>query len=51
MFRRVKTSIIEEGMMDSLALRSAQVTVQTREPELITVALINACVGFLPAHY
>ncbi len=44
MFIRVKTSNTEEGMMAFTSLR--RVTTQTWEPELITTARVNACVGF-----
>ncbi len=55
MFIRVKTSSrpTEEGMMAftraPLCSSLQCITAQTREPELIAVARVNACVGFIPA--
>ncbi len=55
MFIRVKTSSTEEGMMAftraPLCTSLRRVTAQTREPELIAAARVNACVGFIPARF
>ncbi len=55
MFIRVKTSITEEGMImftrAPLCTSLRRVTAQTREPELIAAARVNACVGFISAHF
>ncbi len=51
MFIHVKTST-EEGMIAftraPLCTSLRCVTAQTREPELITAARVNACIGFIP---
>ncbi len=55
MFIRVKTSSTEEGMIaftrTPLCTRLRRVTAQSREPELIAAARVNACVGFIPARF
>ncbi len=55
MFIGVKTSSTEEGMIAftraPLCTSLRSVTAQTREPELIAAALVNACVGFIPARF
>ncbi len=55
MFIGVKTSSKEEGMIAFtralLCTSLWRVTAQTREPELIAAARVNACVGFIPARF
>ncbi len=55
MFIRIKTSSTEEGMIAFtralLCTSQRYVTAQTREPELIAAARVNACVGFIPARF
>ncbi len=53
MFIHVKASSTEEGMMAftraPLCTSLRCVTAHTPDPELIAVARVNACVGFIPA--
>ncbi len=55
MFIRIKTNSTEEGMIAftraPLCTSLRRVTAQTREPELIAAARVNACVGFIPARF
>ncbi len=55
MFIHVITSSTEEGMIAftraPLCTSLRRVTAQTREPELIAAARVNACVGFIPARF